>query len=1017
MLRRNVLRVLVALGFVISSVAVAQDATTPPPAAPPPAAPPPAAPQSAVVGEAPAAAPAAKGDEERTEEIVVTGTRIRRKDLTTPAPVSIVNRDALVNSGKISLGDFLQSVPEQGNSVNTQVNNGNDGSVNVSLRSLGAQRTLVLVNGRRMVYGGTGASGGIPAVDLNTIPVAAIERVEVLKDGASAVYGSDAIAGVVNVILKRKYTGSEASVYGGVTGHSDGQNADVSAITGTGNEHGNILFAAGFQQQLKVLAGDRSWSETTIGYDWDGSVTGQVGSKYATGNSSTFPNGRFTLPGLTRTAAGDITGCSGTPVAGATAAQIANYNAMCGTAVADQVSNFVPSFDGTATTYAPYDGSLYNTNPTNYLITPNRRIQIFSTGDANLGDVARAFFEASYVNRTSQQNLAPIPIVNNTIPNKPVSISAYSIYNPVGIDITSWRRRAVEFGNRFFSQNLDTFHIVTGLDGSLGDWASFARGWSWEAYYSYGRTQGTEVDAGQARMPQLADATGPSAVNPATGQPVCLRSPTGGFTTANIIPGCVPANMLGGAGTLDPNAKTYVGFDGTQKGYNEEQIWALNLSGELVALPTAERPMGLALGVEHRLEFAGFLPDVVTAHLESSGNNQLPSQGQYDATEGYAELSIPIVTNKPGVEDLELSAAIRAFNYSTFGSDSTYKFGGRYSPTRDVTLRGTYSTAFRAPSVIELYGGAADSFDSTRDPCRGAAAATRPECTANQPWGHVPAAGSGDPSTQFLSKRSPNPNLKPETATIYTAGIVLAPRAVPNLSATLDYYNIYLKHTIDIRTANYILNQCYTANDQTMCERVTRDANGVIQQIIDTRDNLGSTKTQGLDLAIRYGLPTPTIGRFNFIFDANYVIQYDTTDVSGVTDKHAGNYDNLIAMPRFKGNLSVLWAKGGLGLGVTGRYVGSMKECADANTDPGYCSNGDPTAATFSRTISQYLPIDLFLSYALKSRAGTTTVSAGVQNVFDATPPYIASAFAANSDPSTYDYLGRYFYLRLTQSI
>src|SRR5512143_265601 len=259
MLRRKVLSLATALGFV-STVAVAQDATTPPPAAPPPA-----APQSAVVGEAPAAAaPAKKDAEERTEEIVVTGTRIKRKDLTTPAPVTVVNRDQLAASGKVSIGDFLQALPEQGNAINTGVNNGGDGATRVNLRGIGVNRTLVLVNGRRYVPGGTGADG---SVDLNSIPTAAVERIEVLKDGASAVYGSDAIAGVVNIITRKSGDKTDLSVFTGTSGHGDGSTLDVNGTTGTSSERGNILFSAGYYNQQKVMAGDRSFSKIPFFFD------------------------------------------------------------------------------------------------------------------------------------------------------------------------------------------------------------------------------------------------------------------------------------------------------------------------------------------------------------------------------------------------------------------------------------------------------------------------------------------------------------------------------------------------------------------------------------------------------------------------------------------------------------------------------------------------------------------------------------------------------------------------------
>jgi len=234
-----------------------------------------------------AGGPSASTKKSATEEIVVTGTRIRRKDLNTPAPVTVVSRDQIQASGRVSVGDFLQTLPEQGNTVNAQVNNGNDGSVRVALRSLGSARTLVLVNGRRMVPGGTGAD---VSADLSTIPTAAIERVEILKDGASAIYGSDAIAGVVNVILRKRYTGTELGGYAGTAQRGDGQTYDIHGLTGAAGDKGSIMFSAAYQDQHQILAGDRGWSATTYSFNY------RTGRKTPTGNSSTWPQGRFSLP-------------------------------------------------------------------------------------------------------------------------------------------------------------------------------------------------------------------------------------------------------------------------------------------------------------------------------------------------------------------------------------------------------------------------------------------------------------------------------------------------------------------------------------------------------------------------------------------------------------------------------------------------------------------------------------------------------------------------------------------------
>ena len=246
----DVLRLTALASLAISMAAVAQQPTdqTNPPATPSAETPAP----SGATEETPAE-PRKKAE----EEIVVTGSRVRRKDLTTPAPVTVISREQMITSGRVSLGDFLQTLPEQGNAINTGVNNGGDGSTRVSLRGIGDARTLVLVNGRRMVPGGLGAD---PSVDLNSIPTAAIERIEVLKDGASAIYGSDAIAGVVNIITRRRYTGTELSAYSGVAGHGDGFTYDLAATSGTAGDNGSLLFSAGFFDQRKIMAGDRDFS-------------------------------------------------------------------------------------------------------------------------------------------------------------------------------------------------------------------------------------------------------------------------------------------------------------------------------------------------------------------------------------------------------------------------------------------------------------------------------------------------------------------------------------------------------------------------------------------------------------------------------------------------------------------------------------------------------------------------------------------------------------------------------------
>jgi iron complex outermembrane receptor protein len=993
MLRRKVLSLGTALvSLVASGLAVAQETTTPPPA-PPPAAEP-----------APAAAPAAAGGkEEKTEEITVTGTRIRRKDLSTPAPVTVINRDQIAASGKVSIGDFLQAMPEQGNAINTGVNNGGDGATRVNLRGVGSARTLVLVNGRRWMPGGTGADS---SADLNSIPTAVIERIEVLKDGASAVYGSDAIAGVVNIITRRGGVRTDASAYTGTSGHRDGTVFDLNLTTGTGGERGNVLFSAGYYEQRRAMAGDRSFSKIPYFFDATGNNNnfGHVGP-YSSGSSAS-PQG----------IAFDAENGHGTPNALGLELQdlgVMTWDPATGTAATAgaNAGKFYREWQGSGLPAAGDAGDGYNFAPENYLITPQQRVSLFSTGDIQLGGVARGFFEASYVNRQSGQDLAPEPLFSDV---EGIPVSSQSIYNPFGMDVYG-RRRLIEFGRRQIRQDLDTFRVLVGLDGTLPETLGPLAGWFWDTNFNWGRTWGTNTKRGNLYTPALSNALGPSFLD-ASGKAVC-------GTPENVIAGCVPLNIFGGPGTITPDQVTGLTFTGTARGTNQLQAFQANTSGEIIRL-LSDRPVGLAAGYEFRDVAGSFINDPITAKGLTTGNKGLDTKGSYNVNEVYGELSIPLVNGMPFVEDLEATAAVRWFDYSNFGSDSTYKLGARYRPIRDVTIRGTYSTAFRAPSVSDLYLGQSDNFPSVKDPCRGPGGGG-PALTTEQAAICGAAANNGDPSSQLRSTVGGNPDLGPETAKIYTIGIVLEPRMVRNLSFTVDYYNMDIDKNISSFGESVILQNCYSTGDPAYCGLITRDPNThFITNIKNLAQNVGSLKTAGLDFAVRYGLPTPAYGRFSFAFDASWLQKIDQTLADGTVVKGRNTFDlNTLnsfgqaggTFPTWKFNAGVTWGLAGFGAGVSTRFLSSFHECGDPNGD--FAGSGlcyvDPT---YTRRVSQYHTEDLFVSYALSSGLGKTNLMAGIQNVFDAAPAKIYNGFASQTDQYNYDQLGRFFYVRLAQS-
>ena len=937
-----------------------------------------------------------------SEEIIVTGSRVGREDLTTPAPLTVLTREQIQASGKVSIGDYLQQLPEQGNAINTSVNNGGDGSTRVGLRSLGDRRTLVLLNGRRFVPGGVGADS---SVDLNSIPTAAIERIEVLKDGASAVYGSDAVAGVVNIITRRRFNGTEVAGYTGTSTRGDGTIYDVNGTTGVAGERGSILFSAGYFNQHSIFAGERGFSRLPLNFDATGlnSPDGKIGP---------FAFGSGTVPAGTVSVAEGETGGNGLWNA------VAGPNPQPGDKFIRDL-NFPASdprgwrrFAGSS---LPPAGDGYNFQPDNYLVTPQQRISLFSTGDHALGRSSRSYFEASYVNRQSDQRVAPEALVSTS---SGLTLSKDSIYNPFARDFAVFQRRLLEFGPRTFREDIDTFRVVGGFDGTLPEAAGPLRGWFWDVSLNYGRTQGTTVKTGELRTPNLQDALGPSMI--VGGTPTCVRTP-GDASTA--IPGCVPLDALHVGGSITPDQIAGLEFAGTQRGTNQLTAVQLNTSGALFRLFT-DRPVALALGYEYRNVQGEVIQDPITEAGENSGNNARSTRGGYHVNEGYAELSIPVASHRPFLENLEATAAARVFDYSNFGRDWTYKFGGRWTLFRDVTLRGTYSTAFRAPSVSDLFLGRQDNFANVDDPCAGAGAPA--SCGA--------AAGNGDDQTQHISLVGGNPNLQPETATIYTLGVVLEPRWVKNLSVTVDYYHVAIDDSIATIGEATILASCYPVDGSgktpQFCDAVVRDpGTHRIVNLVNTNANVGKEATAGIDIAFRYAVPTRRYGRFGFAFDGTWLKYHDLVLPDGSVISGRGNFDlssqSGIGIqgvnPAWKFNAGLTWGLRNFGAGVTTRFVGSLKECGDANDPTGLFSGSGLCSvdSRFQRKIDAYSEWGAFVSYAFASPAGRTNLGLGVNNLFDAAPPFIFTNAqqTGNTDGTAYDLTGRFVYVRLTHTL
>jgi iron complex outermembrane receptor protein len=968
----------------------------PPPPAPPAASEPPPPPTPAeeeeVVG-GPAQRATTPGDTVRAgqkpmeEEIVVTGSRIRRKDLNGPAPVIVYSREQIQATGRVNVGEFLQTIPEQSNAIGRGTNNGGDGAIRINLRGIGTQGTLVLLNGHRIVPGGTGADS---SVDFSAIPTNVIERIEILKDGASAIYGSDAIAGVVNIITRKRMQGGELSALGGTTSRLDGNTVDVSAMVGTTSDKGSLLFSMGYYNSGAIMAKDRKFSQEQKVLD---STNGQVTSL----GSGTTPNSRIVLPANQ----------AGVQNGNAAWNSLVAANPMATSFIRDPVTGMFRPFTGAGINQ---DG--YNFQPVNYLVTPQERFHVFSSGEYRLGSSARLYFDSFYSKRNSGQILAPEPL---NLDQEGVVVSAMNIYNPFGRDFDGIRRRLVEFGGRRTHQDINNFHLVAGVDGTIpASWGPL-KGWFWDFAFNFGRNESTEVKQGNVRLTKLADAVGPSFLD-ATGKPRC-------GTMAAPIEGCLPLNLFGApnspATSINDDQVKALTFTGVQRGDNQLIGGQFNASGDLFHI-TDEQAVALALGYEFRSVKGGQIPDPITVAGETSGNKGLITQGSYFANELYGELSIPIVENRFLAEKVELIAAGRASFYKLFGSTFNYKFGGRWSPWEDFSLRATYSTGFRAPSISDLFQGQQDNFANVADPCGVKVVPNSPRaanCGA--------ATNNGDDQSQLRSRVGGNDKLTPEKSRSVTAGLVLHPQAAKGFYFTADYYNIKITNRISSFGASVILQGCYPDASGAVpkyCNLIHRDLNTQrIDHIDDLNANVGQDILDGVDFTGGYDLST-SLGHWGVQVVTSYLHRYDRTLADGSVIKGAGTWDLSSsgnggtggAYPHFRMNANIGWSLNGFVAGLRTYFIGSYKECGDADgqlAGSGLCY--DPNHKG-ERAVSAYNTWDLTLGYGIKTSAGLTSLSIGVINLFDQSPPIVYNGFADTTDTYSYDLAMQQFYARLT---
>lgn len=957
-----------------------------------------------------------KKDSDQLDTVVVTGSRIpRAAEVEGTSPVLSIDRAAIEATGLTSVGDVLFNITaSDGGALRnvTTSTNGSDGTQNVSLRGLGATRTLVLVNGRRWVTAGITGSA---LVDLNTIPISVVERIEVLKDGASAIYGSDAIAGVINVITKKNFDGAAMNAYVGSYTKGDGSAQAYDFTVGANNDRWNAVLSLSYSQNDPVYMGDREISSVPV---YGG---GDIASGGPYGSGSTL-RGNFTrcAGAISNTASGFQT-C--TAVAGGPFTLIEGRS---GTSATD-FRRFI-----SYTTDRSGSSDRYNFAPINYLLQPIERFNVYGQASLRLTDNINANAMATYVTRNSNQQLAEVPITMDIRgtqgPQWAFAPTAGNVFNPFGQNLRGGNFRMAAVGPRKNYYNNDNTAVTLWLDGQfdLG-----GRDMYWDAGYSYLDARFTLRGQNYINLFNLKRALGNSGRNASTNALECYDS------AGAVIRGCVPFNVFGGpdlglrAGVISRAEYDamidYVGYTLNESQQLTTKDYFANLSGSIVDLPAG--PLGFAVGLETRKTSFVDSPDSLVAGGGSSNNFRLPTSGQQKSDEIYAELNVPLLADIPGFKLVELNLAARKSSYDTngvfngeaispdLGGDTSKKVGIKWQIFDDLMLRGTYSESFRAPDVLDLYQGGQEGFPSAADPCNpgninnGLTDSAR--CIADG----VPNTGIPQPNTQIRSLNGGNPDLQPEFGKTYSAGIVYSPSWLEGLNVTLDWYRIKLNDALSFRSAQSILNSCYrlptavggetdTALRNQYCSFVERSTTGDLIVVNTSSFNLQKGEVRGWDMQVAYALPENSWGKFSWQWDNTYQTQNNLFGQIG--------WYNGAPTWRLRSNLTTSWQKGDWDATWAMRYYSALKDdcSAYANAYEYGFSTYELCPDSGVNVMGSRLYHDVQVGFKTPWNG---KVAVGARNIFGRDPPITHNSFAGNFDGS-YDLPGGgYWYLQYNQ--
>lgn len=962
-------------------------------------------------GPAPAAsAPAAAaGEEGSLEDVVVTGSRIPQPNIEGVSPVAVISSQDVAVQGVTQVEDLINNLPQAFADQGGNVSNGSTGTATVNLRNLGATRTLVLMNGRRLPPGTPGGTAAAVAPDLNQIPAALIERVEVLTGGASGVYGSDAVAGVVNFIMKKDFEGvridtqysfyqhnNNGSINDIVAGRgfatpksneSDGGAIDATLILGSSiaDGRGNATVYAGYRKIDPVLQSERDYSACALG-------TNAAGDAFTcSGSGTTGPGGQF---------------------------QAYSPDLVAGPAftVIDPQGSI-----------RPYDSAAdaYNFGPLNYFQRPDTRYTLGAFARYSLAENAELYTELSFHDDRTVAQIAPSGIFaalyetncgNPLLSAAQVSTlcTAYGL-GPTDDTTLLIGRRNIEGGGRQDDLRHTSYRGVVGVRGDFGG------GWSYDVFGQYGTVVFAETYLNDFSITRSQRALFVE-TDPETGQPAC-RSAIDGSD-----PNCVPYNIWQ-AGGVTPDALGYLQTPGFQRGDTKQSVMGASLAGDLgqygVQLPTANEGIGVAVGAEYRQESITLRTDeaFTTGDLSGQGGPTIGVSGSYNVKEYFAELRAPLVQGKPFASQLSTNLTYRYSDYSTGVTTDSYGAGLDWAPVDDIRFRASYQRAVRAPNIRELFSAqAVQLFDLDEDPCSGPTpAATAEQCALTGVTPGQYGTIVNNTAGQFNTLAGGNLNLDPEKADTYSFGFVLVPRFLDGFTFSLDYFDISLEDQIGVIPPTVSLDQCLATGDPTFCGNVQRGAAGTLWfdpagYVVGTNTNTGTTETSGVDVEANYRFEPTNWGGFALNMVGTWLNEFVSEPVSGLgTYDCKGFYGSTCGtpLPEWRHKLRATWtAPFGLDLSLTWRYLTGVD--IDTSSQNALLAGGFDEVDKRLKAQSYF---DLAAAYTFQEKY---TARLGVNNVLDEDPPLssqVGSGFGnGNTYPQVYDALGRYVFVGLSAS-